>query len=300
MASISRPQLLSKVRKAHIYGRNEEPLRLIALRHVTADDRSNPIEDWSVAKGFDVESAVDSMIHAAEQDAAGLDGVQQYVFHFYFGTSKNPGTRFTCKIEAAFSDDEGEETVRRSEGANGKGLIAQAMRHQEINAKLSIGSASEMIRTLRDIIDTQAEELKSLRDNQRTFLKDVEDNMRERLKLEKERMEMNDDGMLMREGLTVLRSVGIPILQKAMGIPQLPSGSPEPAQLPAAQAEPAKNEPPIQFRDRTLKAVLLQIGSRPEKWLALKSAFDDMPQVLAGLQAIVQSYEGEDQAQAAQ
>lgn len=124
------------------------PVR-VELRHISASDKASAVNAWSLENADEtrVKTVCDALHHAGADDADGVGGVQRYAA---VATNAEGGAcgrlilRYRAEIE-----HEGESEFGDSEPANGKGLVAQAMRHSEAFAKsvaMSGAALDQMVR----------------------------------------------------------------------------------------------------------------------------------------------------------
>ena len=147
---INRSDLIKWLNGCVYKGKNGEGVRMFALRHLDADERTDAVDEWPHKQGLDTADLADDIILSATRDAIGLEGVEKYVVEAYFGTSKTRGKRYTATIDGGAVDRHDSETHSgRTEPAGPRGESMQLRRHVENMHRLSVGGANETIRILR-------------------------------------------------------------------------------------------------------------------------------------------------------
>jgi hypothetical protein len=129
----------------------------LALRHVAVSDRQVDVASFGVAnKPADDQDALLSRIEQAlENDADGLGGVQKYVLLAL--REGRPLSRLPLRVASSF-DDGGSSDSLDSEPANSKGLLAQLMRHNEVQSRMFAMSMGQVVSTMQRTISRLQEE----------------------------------------------------------------------------------------------------------------------------------------------
>lgn len=157
--STNKSHLIKWLNDQYTKGKDGEALRVIALRHLDADDRAQAVDDWPFKRGTDTADLAADIITSAERDALGIGSVQHYVVEAYFGTSKTRGRRYTITVDGV-SSDENDQAQFRSEPRGQRGSEMQMRRHLENMHRLMIGTMETQQRiitaenqNLRDMVD---------------------------------------------------------------------------------------------------------------------------------------------------
>ena len=123
----------------------------LALRHVAVSDRQNDITTFPIAgkPTDDLEALLSRIEEALENDADGLGGVQRYVLLAL--REGRPLSRLPLRVASATDDGINGEPLE-SEPANGKGLLAQLMRHNEVQSRMFAMSMGQVVSTMQRTI----------------------------------------------------------------------------------------------------------------------------------------------------
>lgn len=154
-------------------------LKLVHLGLKNSELWAKELGDDFTVEGID--PLVNEILNEAWDDAESLGGIQKYKVEAYFGTKKRAGRkkRFSMHAGEDASDSE------FSEPANGKGLVAQQMRHNEALMKMSVNSFGQMMKMLGSQLEkTQAALDDALEKNYQMI------ELRERLLSEQEEREL--------------------------------------------------------------------------------------------------------------
>jgi hypothetical protein len=153
------------------------------LKHVNANAKQNEVQSFdcrTIHKQTDgekretfIEQLIAGIEEAAHDDAESLGGHQRYLIFAYYQNESKPLARTGFRMDAG-DEDEGDEELE-SEPANAKGLVAQAMRHQEGNFRTSVLATNHIINMMQRTIDTQQETINNLLSGHLNNLKLVED-----------------------------------------------------------------------------------------------------------------------------
>jgi hypothetical protein len=147
----------------------------LALRHVAVSDRQIDVASFVVAdKPSDDQEALLSRIEEAlENDADGLGGVQKYVLLALW--EGRPLSRLPLRV-ASSMDDGGSSDSLESEPANSKGLLAQLMRHNEVQSRMFAMSMGQVVSTMQRTI-ARLQETVEVADERRLAAVDVAEDM---------------------------------------------------------------------------------------------------------------------------
>lgn len=153
------------------------------LKHVNSNAKQNEVQSFdcrTIHKQTDgekretfIEQLIAGIEEAAHDDAESLGGHQKYLIFAYYQNETKPLARAGFRMDAG-DDDEGDDELE-SEPANAKGLVAQAMRHQEGNFRTAVMSTNHIINMMQRTIDTQQETINNLLSGHLNNLKLVED-----------------------------------------------------------------------------------------------------------------------------
>ena len=147
----------------------------LALRHVAVSDRQNDVATFVVsAKPTDDQEGLLSRIEEAlENDADGLGGVQKYVLlALREGRSLS---RLPLRVASTMDDGNSGEPLE-SEPANGKGLLGQLMRHNEVQSRMFAMSMGQVVSTMQRTIARLQETVENA-DERRLAAVDVAEKM---------------------------------------------------------------------------------------------------------------------------
>lgn len=204
------------------------------LKHVNANAKQNEVGTFDCRQvhkqtnGEKRETFVEQIINAIEEaahdDAESIGGHQRYLIFAFFQNETKPLARAGFRMDAG-DDDEGDEELE-SEPANAKGLVAQAMRHQEGNFRTSVMTTNHTISMLQRTIDSQMETINALMKGHLDNLKLVEDlvTQRHERELMSKREELNADikNDFARKGMMLLPAV----VNRLTGKNVIPGSSP--------------------------------------------------------------------------
>jgi hypothetical protein len=147
----------------------------LALRHVAVSDRQIDVASFVVTdKPSDDQEALLSRIEESlENDADGLGGVQKYVLLAL--REGRPLSRLPLRV-ASSMDDGGSSDSLESEPANSKGLLAQLMRHNEVQSRMFAMSMGQVVSTMQRTI-ARLQETVEVADERRLAAVDVAEDM---------------------------------------------------------------------------------------------------------------------------
>jgi hypothetical protein len=147
----------------------------LALRHVAVSDRQNDITTFPIAgkPTDDLEALLSRIEEALENDADGLGGVQRYVLLAL--REGRPLSRLPLRVASATDDGINGEPLE-SEPANGKGLLAQLMRHNEVQSRMFAMSMGQVVSTMQRTI-ARLQETVEQADERRLAAVDVAEQM---------------------------------------------------------------------------------------------------------------------------
>lgn len=123
----------------------------LAVRHVAVSDRQNDVATFPLPKKpiDDLEALLSRIEEALENDADGLGGVQRYVLLALH--EGRPISRLPLRVASATDDGMSGEPLE-SEPANAKGLLAQLMRHNEVQSRMFAMSMGQVVSTMQRTI----------------------------------------------------------------------------------------------------------------------------------------------------
>lgn len=124
----------------------------LVLRHVTINDRQNDVATFAPRVLTDGEHAFGDLVQqvcdAMDTDADGLGGVQRYLL-FAYGDDRAIAR---LPLRAAAPGADVTEDPLESEPATPKGLLAQLMRHNEVQTRMFALSYGQVIATMQRTI----------------------------------------------------------------------------------------------------------------------------------------------------
>ena len=280
---ISRIEFLKWVNGCVFKGKDGEAPRMFALRHLDADERASPVEEWPYTQSFSIDDFVSEVITTTERDAIGLGHEQRYVVEAYFGNSKVRGRRFTCTMQASSLR---EDDFGQSEPATSKGEVMQLRRHNENLHRMSVGSAAEMIRILRTENDELRAQVNKLMDRQLSVITTYEDLISQKHKRD---MEIEEQKASIEMRNTALKSVlplGTVIFKRLVegdqAAKQLTQGTME---APPAAAEGGAVARELTEVEALVGDVSALVVGDNERAKVVCDAFSDRPDIIARIYA---------------
>ncbi len=259
-------------------GKNSEGARIFALRHLDADDRASPIEEWPNKPGLDIAELAEDVILTATRDAIGLESIQKYVVECYFGTSKVRGKRFTATVDGGGIEREDGGGGWASEPAGPKGESMQLRRHAENMHRLSIGGANETLRILRSENEQLRAQVTKLMEKHFEVVDQYEKYADQSHKRQIENKKIEDEQSLKKQIIDQVTPL-IPVLAMK-ALPALTGEA-------AAPAAAAVSTPEAML----FKALSKHIIDNQERVMpALFSAFGDNPALIAGIKELIDKY----------
>lgn len=154
-------------------------------------------------------------------EASTLGGVQHYACYSIFSNFEGNVNRCIVTV-AGTSADNGDDDDLLSEAPNGKGLVAQAMRHQEANARILTGGLAQILDSYR----RQNERIMAINEKLITdrfeMLNDMADvyNERKQQMLTEQREDVKTQAM--KEGISTVKQLAPVIINKMIGKDLLP------------------------------------------------------------------------------
>ncbi len=127
----------------------------IVLRHASGGSRAPEVEAIKIADPTEASAAklAGRVWEAAEQDAEGLGGlVQRYVAHAYYGQGKEPECG-RC-VFAVHREEEAGSSALDSEPADHRGLVSQALRHNEAAMRIALGASQSIFTQMTRMLET--------------------------------------------------------------------------------------------------------------------------------------------------
>ncbi len=127
----------------------------LVLRH--AAGKGGDVQTFPLKKVPDetkLESLLNDIEQAAQDDAEGLGGLQKYVLIAIRQGTGAAGGRFSFNMQGS---DDSDEDAFNSEPASLKGIASQQMRHNEIIMRTSVMATNQVITTLQRTISRQAD-----------------------------------------------------------------------------------------------------------------------------------------------
>lgn len=128
----------------------------IICKHVTKakNDNDTVVETWEVPEIVNeawFEDQAAEIMTKLNTEAANLEGIQSYCLFSYFTESADKAVnRHLIRIGSNSTND---LTGFDSEGPDKEGLVSQAMRHQEINAKIYTASTGQLLQSYQQMIN---------------------------------------------------------------------------------------------------------------------------------------------------
>lgn len=269
---INKADLIKWLNGCIFKGHRGEGIRMWALRHVDADERSAAVEEWPYKNGLDGADLAEDVILTATRDAIGLEGVERYVLEAYFGTSKTRGKRYTCSIDGGARERDQEDGGFFSEPAGRKGDAMQSRRHIENMHRLSVGGANETLRILRSENEQLRNQVDRLMDKHFKVVDTYEELADKKHKRTIEIKEIEEDAEMKK---TLLGQV-IPLLptfvMKALGTGQ-PADPSQPA-APEIQLFRAIADHIIKNQDTAIPALMQAFGGNVGLMAGIKELVD--------------------------
>lgn len=147
----------------------------LALRHVAVSDRQNDVATFAVPEkpAEDHEALLSRIEEALENDADGLGGVQKYVLVAL--REGRPLSRLPLRVASTVDDGYGGDALE-SEPANGKGLLSQLMRHNEVQSRMFAMSMGQVVSTMQRTI-ARLQETVEVADSRRLAAVDAAEEM---------------------------------------------------------------------------------------------------------------------------
>lgn len=126
----------------------------LVIKHLSVNGKPNGDvttikvdDDIAVVDG--VEQLIQEVCEAAQNDANAMrEGLQRYAVYAYFNLNKDYVPRMPFRVSAEENYDHEAGEGEGSEPANEKGLLAQLMRHNEANARITTIHTNNIIETL--------------------------------------------------------------------------------------------------------------------------------------------------------
>lgn len=275
---INRSDLIKWLNGCIFKGKGGEGIRMWALRHLDADERSAAVDEWPYKQGIDASDLADEIINSANRDAIGLERVENYVVEAYFGTSKTRGRRYTATIDGGGRErDADSDGGFFSEPAGKRGDAMQGRRHIENMHRLSVGGANETMRILRAENEQLREQVNRLMDKHfqvvDTYERLADKEHQRKLEVQAQENQEQMKAALLGQVVPLLPT----FVMKALG-----TGEASPGALAAPEI--------LLFRNIAKHVINNQETVMP----ALLQAFGGNPGILAGLKELVDKYGTDD------
>lgn len=153
---LDRKKLVTWVRRQFAAHLDDSQCVRLTLRHSAGGNKTAPVSDMAVDPSQAAEDVASSLYEAANDDAAGLGGLQAYVITSHF--SPDPDRvreRFAFRIYTETDDDPSK--FDPTEGPNTEGLLKQMMRHTEAMMRVSVMQIAESQRIMSRNLERQAQ-----------------------------------------------------------------------------------------------------------------------------------------------
>ena len=147
----------------------------LSLRHVAVSDRQVDVATFTIGEKLpeDQDVLIGRIEEALENDADGLGGVQRYVLlALKEGRSVS---RLPIRVASGADEGGGFESME-SEPANSKGLLAQLMRHNEVQSRMFAMSMGQVVSTMQRTI-ARLQETVEVADERRLAAVDVAEDL---------------------------------------------------------------------------------------------------------------------------
>ena len=193
----------------------------LVLRHVSVSDRQVDVASFVIGDKppEDHDGLIGRIEEALENDADGLGGVQKYVLL----ALKEGRALSRLPMRVAGNGDEGGNLESlESEPANSKGLLAQLMRHNEVQSRMFAMSMGQVISTMQRTI-ARLQETVEVADERRLAAVDVAEDLLTRGHERAALTQMVDDNRAAKNALFESVKAAMPYvtqyLRKAAGAP---------------------------------------------------------------------------------
>ena len=225
----------------------------VVLRHLSVDRKPmNDVHSVNIASdaAFEGTEIADKVIleitEAALRDANDLKGVQTYGIYAYYTGDPNWAPRKIFRVSA---DEDFDPESGPSEPPTEKGIVAQLMRHNEINSKNSLVAMGYIITTFQKEIGEQRAMNKTFMEQQietAMFIQDVMNDAHKR-RIEERKAEVE---MTVMEGVFEHLKIILPIIaNKLAGREIVPSSMPPEFMLFASLLENLSDQQQTILRD---------------------------------------------------
>lgn len=219
----------------HIFrGRRGQPCSRIDLHHLHADSSAGAVEEWTIDESTRVPELAAQIIERASDDAESLGEWQKYVLFPFYGESPTPLGRYAFGIQGSPTDS---FEVGQSEPPNGRGLLAQLMRHNEGCLRVTVQAVGEVVRQQTAMIEAQSKRLEVYERQQMENLTATE----QLLSLQADRDLDRERAQNRERRLDAVLSHSMRLLPHVVG--HLNAGRPQPAPPPTS-AQPAPSSLP--------------------------------------------------------
>lgn len=148
--------------RQQLYGGHKKELSSFIVFHQPMGGRKTKIQERSMADAVTVdelEAFVDEIMSIMENDAEGC-GYQRYVVESYRVDDEEPDSRLPVNVHGSQANDEGDSLDH--EGPSAKGIVAQAMRHNESHYKTTLGAFQFMMQSLQRQLELSMQQTERL------------------------------------------------------------------------------------------------------------------------------------------
>jgi len=148
----------------------EAPLVRLTLRHIrqgASSDRGTKVVELTVEVKSEAKELAEDAYLAAEMDAAPFEGRQTYQLLAFHGENEDHTAR--CNFAVA-PDNRDDDFAGPSEPGDSRGLVSQAMRHQEQNQRVLVQAMGETVRALAGQIERQDAMISRFQERELEFL----------------------------------------------------------------------------------------------------------------------------------
>lgn len=169
-------------------------------------------EDWAEDLGREI-------VNTLTVEAAQFGGMQHYAAYSVYSDAEKPVNRCILSIQGTISED---DDGLLSEPPTKEGMVAQAMRHQEANARIlmaTVGSMTESMRRQNERLSSMVEKLLTDKfENAEAMIEMLDQKQARDIELMKEKAKAN----AFEEGIKTVKMLGPAVLNRVLGAKVLP------------------------------------------------------------------------------
>ena len=143
------PKVLAYLTESIRDGAAGEYVRCELRQATTAGDAA--VRSWALTPDVDPDDLASTVNVAAREDASAFRGVTTYAVCLY----REGASVYASRCMFLIPGDDRAFGIGESEPANGEGLLAQLMRHNEINTRAALQSMADVIGHYRKVVETK-------------------------------------------------------------------------------------------------------------------------------------------------